>query len=400
MYINPCDSYNLSSSTWRCITKKIIITTIFVGFLISLVIFSNNTIIAAKEGLLLWANCVVPAVFPFCIAVELLNYTELAHILGKLLNGLMRPLFNVPGIASYALIMGIISSSPIGATITYDLYENNLITKNEAERILAFTNNTGPLFIVGTTGTLLFGSKLIGYLLLLTHILACLTVGIILGITSRIKKENKEIYDKNYYKKTIKRNTEDLNDLGGILSLSIKKSIALVLQIGGFVVLFSVIISILNESNVFEITGNILEKFYIPKEFTKNILTGMLELTSGVSVVAKLQTSHLSLNIIICSFLLGFCSLSVMLQVKSVVSKSNLSIKTYIKGKLLHGITSMLYTAILIKYMPIFQLDIKPYTASISLTKTTLIIITFIVAFATILIKSELHHKLSSKQYN
>lgn len=380
--------------------KKKVITILFIFFLISLILFSNNTIIAAKEGLLLWANCVVPAVFPFCIAVELLNYTELAHILGRLLNKLMRPLFNVPGIASYALIMGIISSSPIGATITYDLYENNLITKNEAERLLAFTNNTGPLFIVGTTGTLLFGSKLIGYLLLLTHILACLTVGIILGVTSRIKNENKEIYDKNYYKNTIISNSNDLSDLGLILSLSIKKSIALILQIGGFVVLFSVIISILNESNVFIIIGNMLEKFYIPKEFTKSLLTGMLELTSGVNIIARLQTSNLSLNIILCSFLLGFCSFSVMLQVKSVVSKSNLSIKTYVNGKLLHGLIAMLYTAILIRYMPIFQLDIKPNTASMSLTKITLIIIAFIVAFATILIKSELHHKFINRQYN
>ena len=380
--------------------KKKVITILFIFFLISLILFSNNTIIAAKEGLLLWANCVVPAVFPFCIAVELLNYTELAHILGRLLNKLMRPLFNVPGIASYALIMGIISSSPIGATITYDLYENNLITKNEAERLLAFTNNTGPLFIVGTTGTLLFGSKLIGYLLLLTHILACLTVGIILGVTSRIKNENKEIYDKNYYKNTIRANSNDLSDLGVILSLSIKKSIALILQIGGFVVLFSVIISILNESNVFIIIGNMLEKFYIPKEFTKSLLTGMLELTSGVNIIARLQTSNLSLNIILCSFLLGFCSFSVMLQVKSVVSKSNLSIRTYVNGKLLHGLIAMLYTVILIRYMPIFQLDIKPNTASMSLTKITLIIIAFIVAFATILIKSELHHKFINKQYN
>lgn len=380
--------------------KKKVITILFIFFLISLILFSNNTIIAAKEGLLLWANCVVPAVFPFCIAVELLNYTELAHILGRLLNKLMRPLFNVPGIASYALIMGIISSSPIGATITYDLYENNLITKNEAERLLAFTNNTGPLFIVGTTGTLLFGSKLIGYLLLLTHILACLTVGIILGVTSRIKNENKEIYDKNYYKNSIRANSNDLSDLGVILSLSIKKSIALILQIGGFVVLFSVIISILNESNVFIIIGNMLEKFYIPKEFTKSLLTGMLELTSGVNIIARLQTSNLSLNIILCSFLLGFCSFSVMLQVKSVVSKSNLSIKTYVNGKLLHGLIAMLYTAILIRYMPIFQLDIKPNTASMSLTKITLIIIAFIVAFATILIKSELHHKFINRQYN
>lgn len=44
---------------------------------------------------------------------------------------------------------------------------------------MAFTNNSGPLFIIGTVGISLFSSIEIGILLLLTHILACITVGIL-----------------------------------------------------------------------------------------------------------------------------------------------------------------------------------------------------------------------------
>lgn len=76
--------------------KKNLLTTIFTLFLIFLVIFSKSNMFAAKTGLTLWAGHVIPSLFPFFIATELLNYTPLPYYLGKLTNKLMRPLFNVP----------------------------------------------------------------------------------------------------------------------------------------------------------------------------------------------------------------------------------------------------------------------------------------------------------------
>ena len=62
----------------------------------------------------------------------------------------MRPLFNVPGESAYAFIMGLISGYPVGAKIVTDLRKTNLCSKDEGERMLCFTNNSGPLFIIGT----------------------------------------------------------------------------------------------------------------------------------------------------------------------------------------------------------------------------------------------------------
>ena len=46
--------------------------------------------------------------------------------------------------------MGLISGYPIGAKIATNFRKNNICSKEECERLLSFTNNSGPLFIVGT----------------------------------------------------------------------------------------------------------------------------------------------------------------------------------------------------------------------------------------------------------
>ena len=82
--------------------RKNIVPIIFVAFIIGLVLFSNSNLYAAKAGLKLWANNVVPSLFPFFIATNLLGHTNVVNYISKRCNFLMRPLFNVPGQSAYA----------------------------------------------------------------------------------------------------------------------------------------------------------------------------------------------------------------------------------------------------------------------------------------------------------
>ena len=70
----------------------------------------------------------------------------------------MRPVFNVPGEGIFALLMGSISGYPIGAKTVSNLKSQGIINSIESERLIAFTNNSGPLFILGTVGISLFHS--------------------------------------------------------------------------------------------------------------------------------------------------------------------------------------------------------------------------------------------------
>ena len=85
----------------------------------------------------------------------------------------MRPIFNVPGEGAFALIMGIISGYPVGAKIVANLKEQHLCSDIEAERLIAFTNNSGPLFIIGTVGVSMFSSVSLGMLLFLSSLFSC-----------------------------------------------------------------------------------------------------------------------------------------------------------------------------------------------------------------------------------
>lgn len=341
--------------------KENFFTILFVLFTICLVFFSTSNLTAAKNGLALWANNVIPALFPFFIATELLGNTNIISILGKKFNKFMRPIFNIPGIASYPLIMGIISGYPVGAKIVTELRQKNMCTKAEGERMLAFTNNSGPLFILGTIGIGLFADTTIGIILLITHFLAGLTVGVIFRFWKY--KDVNISSNKNYITET--KNIK-LSNLGEILTNSIKNSIINILNIGGFVVLFSVIISILKESHMINLIYStlkpIFELFNINESFSYGIINGLLELTNGVCQIASIPIKNISFSIILCAFILGFGGISVLLQVYSFVSKSDLSIKPYFIGKLLQGIIAGIYTFLIFHFFGFLSLDLSYIT--------------------------------------
>ena len=344
--------------------KRNFLALLFLGFTICLLLFSNNNLVAVKNGLTLWANSVVPSLFPFFVATELLSHTNIVNYFGILLNNIMKPLFNIRGEGSFAFVMGIISGYPIGAKIVTKFRENGDCTKAEAERLLAFTNNSGPLFIIGTVGITMFGNTLIGFLLFITHFLGCIIVGFLFRFWKF--KDSENIFYKNSSKSTNQNIT--LSNLGEILSSSIMNSVNSIVIIGGFVILFSVIISILKSSGLLQMATNVFYPFFdflgINVNFIQGILSGIIELTNGLSSIVQVSTKSISTTIIISSFLLGFGGLSVLLQVLSITSKSDISIKPYFIGKLLHGIISAVLTYIIIHIFPIFNLDIVPIFSS------------------------------------
>lgn len=324
--------------------KKYFFTTIFLLFTITLILFSASNLEAAKNGLGLWANSVVPTLLPFFIATELLCKTNFIQILGRHLNKFMKPIFNVPGESAIAIILGIISGYPVGAKVVCNLYDKKICSKAEAERLIAFTNNSGPIFILGTVGISLLGNEKIGQTLLISHILSSLIVGFIF----RFWKQNQvNLTFRNYHSDSTDLVT--ISNLGEILGDAIKKSIFTVLSIGGFVVLFSVIISILTSSRILIILANSFEFIGIPYEFSIGLLSGLIEITNGLKVTSTFYTTNPTPSILLCSFLLGFGGLSILLQVYSIISKSKISIKSYFYGKFLHGFISVILTFLLLK---------------------------------------------------
>lgn len=107
-----------------------------------LVVFSEDAFRSAHNGLMLWCNNVVPSLFPFLICLELLKQTNIINILGKLLEPVVHPIFKIPGSGAFAIAMGMCSGYPVGAKFATSLREENFCSKEEGERLLAFTNTS------------------------------------------------------------------------------------------------------------------------------------------------------------------------------------------------------------------------------------------------------------------
>ena len=134
---------------------------------------------AVEEALALCARSAVPSLFPFLVISSLLLSMGFGDLTASMLSGLMEPLFRVGGAGSAALVLGLLGGYPIGARTAGELYRARSLSREEAERLLTFSNNCSPVFLISVLGSGVFGSVRTGVWLLLIHLGSALLVGLV-----------------------------------------------------------------------------------------------------------------------------------------------------------------------------------------------------------------------------
>ena len=355
--------------------------------LILLVIFSEDVFTSAHNGLTLWCNNVVPSLLPFLICLEVLKSTNVITVMGKILEPVIRPIFRIPGCGAFAVIMGMCSGYPVGAKFAASLREANQCSKIEGERLLAFTNTSGPLFIVGAVGIGMLADGRIGFLLLLTHFIATLLVGLVFRFYKfSFKSKNTNLKGSISESKVVTTqknkgsNNIKLYQLGSIMGEAIKNSISTLLLVCGFIIFFGVVGTILDKTGITPFISNLAGQIFInfgsSKEAVTNLTTGclkgFLEITNGLKI---LSTSSLDYKILlpIMATILGFGGISVHMQVASIISHTDLSMKPYLLGKTLHAAFAGLITYLTLNQTNLFQLEAIEAFSSITSSKVTAI---------------------------
>ena len=132
------------------------------GAMICLVFAPAEAIESARYALTLCAELIVPSLLPFFTASALLIRLQVPAMLGRMLAPLSEKLWGVSGIGASAFLAGICGGYPLGAQTVAEMAAEKQLTKEEAERLLAFCNNSGPSFCVGVIGCGVFGSRKAG----------------------------------------------------------------------------------------------------------------------------------------------------------------------------------------------------------------------------------------------
>lgn len=335
---------------------------------LSLIIFPEVAFQSSIKGLHTWWEIVFPALLPFFIMAELLIGFGIVQFIGVLFKPIMRPIFNVPGVGSFAWIIGMASGYPAGAKITAQLRKNKEITKIEAERLITFTNAASPLFIFGAIAVGFFHHASLGFLIAICHYLG----NLIVGITMRFYRNNEknhakfvESHKKNIFSRAFHKMHEtritNTRPFGQIVGDAVVSSVQTLLMIGGFIIFFSVFTTILQELTLFEIIHTILRPvlhlLQLPSEIIQPLSTGLFEISIGTEMIAALHNIPFIIQLAVISFLLGFNGISVQAQVASIIANTDIQFHPYFFARLLHATIAAALTVSLFPFF--FPMNIK-----------------------------------------
>lgn len=335
-------------------------TILFTALLIK---YPQPALESSVKGLNIWWEVVFPSLLPFFVTAELLISFGVVTFIGVLFEPIMRPLFNVSGVGSFAWIMGMASGYPSGAKISARLREENKISKLEAERLLAFTNASSPLFIFGAISVGFFHEPKLGLLIAVCHYLGNTLVGICMKLHGR--KITKRRPGQQKEKFTINKAFQVMHDarlqnrrpFGEIFGDAILQSIKTLVMVGGFIILFSVLTELLYLIGLTPFLASILtfllKILSLPVELALPYLSGLFEITIGAQLIANVGSDSMLAKLMIVSFILGFNGFSVQAQVASIIANTDIRFLPYFIARIFHGIFASILTILL--YEPLYK---------------------------------------------
>ena len=306
------------------LSKKRLLIAIVITLMVAVLLSPSDYIMAVFGGLLIYVKNVLPALFPFIFFTKLLTMLGTSDAMSK---GLARPcgaLFATPPISAYVISMSIICGYPIGAKLAQEFYMRGELTTKDCEKLTATGNSVGPIFAIGTIGTLLMGNKLFGYIILASHLLGSMICGIII----RGKRSTTDL--------TILKPTS-ISDNADILNTTMCDSIISVLGVGGYIAMMSLVISFFEQIQLFNVIAEALSYTGINAVLTKSILVGLLEMTYGIT---SLTTGFLPTMITVptATFLVTFGGLCIHLQSMNFLSKCGVRYSMFLAIKLLQAV--------------------------------------------------------------
>ena len=306
---------------------------IFASFLICLIIlFPEISSKSVAQGIVLSANVVIPALFPFMICVLILiknDITTQKHTVNKLLYWLFGHNFDM----FFIFVLSMLGGYPVGAKLINELYKEEKINKKTANILLLYCVNAGPSFVILVVGGSINSFK-IGKLLLISHLFSSLIIAVLSGFVLR----------KHNCSYTIKKRSN--KSFSSVFIESVAQASESVLNVCSFVIVFSVI-------------NSYLEYFLYDVPILKYI-SYFTEITSTV-IHEK--------NIYFISFILGFSGISIWCQIISLTKNFKLNIPVFLLGRLLHATLSVIITICLVK---LFNSSITTFSNNVSINKSIL----------------------------
>ena len=293
----------------------------------SMLSFPQTVFTGASYGLVLWFRHVLPTFLPYMILINVLICTPALHWICRITSTFLCPLLGTSYYGTFAVLTGFLCGYPMGAKTTSDLLNVNKISRSEASYLLSFCNNTSPAFILSyvVAQNMKERNLCIPFFLILTF--TPLMLSFIFRLFYRLPESSCSF--PQVTPGSFSNPSESISD--SFLDRCILNAFESVTKVGGYMMMFSVLIQLLAS--------------VLPNTIFSLLLYSSLEISTGIRLLfsSALYTTE---KIILCAFLTSFGGWCCIAQTYSMISSSQLPILPYITAKLVTAlVTSLLISA-------------------------------------------------------
>ena len=293
----------------------------------SMLSFPQTVFTGASYGLVLWFRHVLPTLLPYMILINVLICTPALHRICRITSTFLCPLLGTSYYGTFAVLTGFLCGYPMGAKTTSDLLNVNKISRSEASYLLSFCNNTSPAFILSyvVAQNMKERNLCIPFFLILTF--TPLMLSFIFRLFYRLPESSCSF--PQVTPGSFSNPSESISD--SFLDRCILNAFESVTKVGGYMMMFSVLIQLLAS--------------VLPNTIFSLLLYSSLEISTGIRLLfsSALYTTE---KIILCAFLTSFGGWCCIAQTYSMISSSQLPILPYITAKLVTAlVTSLLISA-------------------------------------------------------
>lgn len=278
-------------------SKKIGFTALVMTAL--LILFPSVALSGARFGIDIWASRVVPSLLPFMMVSGILINGGMLGGFADICSPLARRL-DVPTAASQSMAVGMLSGYPVGAGMTAVMYRQGKISREQAEKTAALSSFCSPVFILSTVGAGLMKNSSAAIIILAAHYASFFAALPLLRLLAPNEKLG-----------TVQQDCSSAitASVGAILKLSVENAVKTILTVGGYTVLFSIIIEFIFQCGIFP-----------ENEYIRCAVSMLLEMSNGCADICA-SSAPFALKTAMLCFCTTWGGLCVQLQINGYVSE-------------------------------------------------------------------------------
>lgn len=301
--------------------KKTISIILIFSLLFYMLIAPTKAVNAAALGLILWYKTILPTLLPFAILSNIFIASNIFYFFSIFMHPLIRLFIPVTREGTFPVAAGFLFGFPMGSRICSAMLQEGKLGRLEASIVFIISNNMSPMFVC----SFIMEQSLHLPELVLPTIVALYVPPIILG---RILLFFHKVPPEQQRKNATPRFQLNFK----IIDAAIMNGFEALVKLGGYIMLFSIIASMMN-------------LLPVSSQLFRSVSIGVVEITNGIQFVSQTTLDN-GTKYLLCIAFTAFGGLSGIAQTSSMVSDSHLPMKNYILAKLLLCVCSSVLAAI------------------------------------------------------